>query len=32
MAAINEILGTITKEERQKIMDNAIAIQPVAGE
>ncbi len=32
MAAINEILGTITKEERQKIMDNAIATQPVAGE
>lgn len=32
MAAINEILGTITKEERQKIMDNAIAKQPVAGE
>ncbi|MHC1771160.1 MAG: transporter substrate-binding domain-containing protein [Flexilinea sp.] len=32
MAAINEILGTITKEERQEIMDNAIATQPVAGE
>jgi ABC-type amino acid transport substrate-binding protein len=32
MAAINEILGTIAKEERQEIMDNAIATQPVAGE
>ena len=30
--AINKIISTITKEKRQEIMDNAIAIQPLSGE
>ena len=32
LEAINKIISTITKEKRQEIMDNAIAIQPLSGE
>lgn len=32
LEAINKIISTISKEKRQEIMDNAIAIQPLSGE
>ncbi len=32
LEAINKIISTITREKRQEIMDNAIAIQPLSGE